>query len=89
MALDKDPAMLVQKGGGENTSCWNKGGLRRKQEHDFIKTQINMPSEAQIYIYIEVFRKDDTTVLVLMYQGLVLHHLQGQGNGAMGAGGRH
>ena len=52
MALDKDPAMLVQKGGGENTSCWNKGGLRRKQEHDFIKTQINMPSEAQIYIYI-------------------------------------
>ena len=41
MALDKDPAMLVQKGGGENTSCWNKGGLRRKQEHDFIKTQIN------------------------------------------------
>ena len=89
MALDKDPAMLVQKGGGENTSCWNKGGLRRKQEHDFIKTQINMPSEAQIYIYIEVFRKDDTTVLVLMYQGLLLHHLQGQGNGAMGAGGRH
>ena len=75
MALDKDPAMLVQKGGGENTSCWNKGGLRRKQEHDFIKTQINMPSEAQIYIYIEVFRKDDTTVLVLMYQGLLLHHL--------------
>ena len=55
MALDKDPAMLVQKGGGENTSCWNKGGLRRKQEHDFIKTQINMPSEAQIYIYIQKF----------------------------------
>ena len=65
MARDKGPAMLVQNGGGENTSCWNKGGSRRKQEHDFVKTQINMPSEAQIYI--EVFRKDDPTVLSFMY----------------------
>lgn len=66
MTPGEDRVVLIQKERGQNTFCWNKGGLRRKQgQKNLVKTQICL----QRLKHIDIFKTDDRTMLSLVCMG--------------------